>query len=665
MRELLHRADAQHAAQSQLSRFARLASRKIGLPLDDYAALHAFSVESADAFWRLLVEDSNVLVSGELDPVCTGDAVETARFFPRLRLSWTENVLAELSPSCEEGAAIVGWDERGRRTEISRKSLRRRVRTLAAALAARGLRGGDRVAAVARNTIETIVACLAVTSLGATWSSVAPDMGPQAALSRFAQLEPKFLFVHAKAWLGGARVEVPVRALASGLPTLKAVILLEDADLGGWPDEITLNQVEREGSERLTDHDGPWERFPFDQPLFILFSSGTTGSPKAILHGHGGTLLEHVKEHRLHCDLRPSDRLCFQTSTGWMMWNWMVSALATGATLVVYDGSVSYPERDSLLQVVARERVSVFGTSPAYLRYLFDAGIEGTPALRASLREILSTGSVLPGHLHRWAKDHLADVPMQSISGGTDIVGCFVLGSPWTPTHEGESSCLGLGMDVRVWAENGLAEEGRGELVCARPFPSRPLGLIGDPQGKRFHDAYFVQHDGVWTHGDLVELSRQPHGTSARILGRCDGVMNIHGIRIGPGEIYEILSTTVPEVAHAMAVDQDAPLEPGGRRLVLFVVTRPGLALDRPLALRIKREIKARASMAHVPAVIVQVSELPVTHSGKPSEAALQDALSGRPVRNRDALRNPGAIDRAIEELLRLEGAPAVRPAAE
>jgi acetoacetyl-CoA synthetase len=332
---------------------------------------------------------------------------------------------------------------------------------------------------------------------------------------------------------------------------------------------------------------------------------------------------------------------------------------------VLYDGSVSYPDRDSLLQIAARERVTVLGTSPAYLRYLFDAGIEGPAALRASLREVLSTGSVLPGSLHRWAREHLADEPLQSISGGTDIVGCFVQGSPWTPTYEGTSSCLGLGMDVRVWTEGGLAREGRGELVCASPFPSRPIGLLHDPDGKRFHEAYFAQHEGVWTHGDLVELRREEHGTVARILGRCDGVMNIRGIRIGPGEIYEVLELAVPEVAHAMAVDQDAPLEPGGKRLVLFVVTKPGLALDRALSLRIKREIKTRASMAHVPAVVVQVAELPVTHSGKPSEAALQDALSGRPVRNRESLRNPHSIERAMEELARVEGDTTTRTAAE
>jgi acetoacetyl-CoA synthetase len=491
---------------------------------------------------------------------------------------------------------------------------------------------------------------MAVTALGATWSSVAPDMGPQAALSRFGQLEPKLLFVHPRTWVGGARLDVPVRALATGLPSLRGVVLLDDAAAAaGWPDEVPLQVLEREGEAERASR--PWEHVPFDHPLFVLFSSGTTGAPKGIVHGHGGTLLEHAKEHRLHCDLGPGDRLLFQTTTGWMMWNWTLSALATGATLVLYDGSVSHPERDALLRVVSRERVTVLGVSPAYLRYLMDGDV--TPRLGGELREILCTGSVLPASLHRWAKENVADVPLQSISGGTDIVGCFVMGSPWTPTYPGESSCIGLGMDVRAWNDDGPSVRGRGELVCASPFPSRPVGFLGDDDGKRFHDAYFAQHAGVWTHGDLVELTPRERCTAARVLGRCDGVMNIRGIRIGPGEIYEVLSTAVPEIAQAIAVDQEAPDEPGGKRLILFVITRAGILLDRPLAFRIKRELKTRASAAHVPAMIVQVADLPITHSGKLSETALQDALSGRPVRNLGALRNPETVGGAIEALRR------------
>jgi acetoacetyl-CoA synthetase len=654
MKELLHPVDPGRRDRSQLSSFARFVTGRTGRPFADYAELHAFSTDELERFWALFLEWSGVRASGDREPACVGSGVEATRFFPALRLSWAENVLAERAPEDERAPALVACDETGARTEVSRAELRARVRAVAAALEARGLREGDRVGAVVRNTLETVVACLAVTSLGATWSSVAPDMGPEAAVARMGQLEPRLLFVHRSLHLNGARSEVPVSDVARGLPSLEAIVRLDPApngadDLAAPVPVVSLADLESEGRALpATDPQRAWRRFPFDHPLFILFSSGTTGAPKCIVHGHGGTLLEHLKEHRLHCDLDPSDALCFHTSTGWMMWNWTLSALAAGARLVLYDGSVSYPERDSFLQVAQRERVTVLGTSPAYLQYLVDAGVTNTPPRLGSVREILSTGSVLRGSLHRWAKENLADVPVQSISGGTDILGCFVMGSPWTGTYEGESSCIGLGLDVRAWGADGPARQGSGELVCVRPFPSRPVGFLGDPTGARLHATYFGQHEGAWTHGDLVDL--RPRGT-ARLVGRCDGVLNIRGIRIGPSEIYDVILGAVKEVAQAMAVDEDAPEEPGGKRLVLFVVLAPVAALDRRLALRIKKELKERASPAHVPGTIVAVSELPVTFNGKLSEAALQDALNGRPVRNRVALRNPTAVEAAIRAL--------------
>ena len=655
MTEPLHPVDVGRADRSQLSDFARFVAAKAGRRFDDYAALHAFSISELEAFWASFLEWTGALVSGERQPVCVGTEVETARFFPGLRLSWAENVLMHRSLAEEGAVALVGCDETGARSQLSRGELRRRVRAVAAALASRGLREGDRVAAVVRNTCETVVACLAVTSLGASWSSVAPDMGLDSALARLAPLSPKLLFVHSSTTMNGVRLDVPLTGLVEGLSTLQALVSL-DGLATPVPRRVPLLSLESLEGEGMplpeADPRGPWRRFPFDQPLFVVFSSGTTGPPKCIVHGHGGTLLEHLKEHRLHCDLGPRDRLFFQSSTGWMMWNWTVSALATGASVLLYDGSVSYPDRDSLLRTVGREQVTVLGTSPAYLQYLLDAGVTSGPDLLRTLREMHSTGSVLYPRHHRWAKDHLADVPLQSISGGTDILGCFVMGSPWTPTYEGESSCIGLGLDVRAWGSADPARAGIGELVCGRPFPSRPVGFLLDPQGTRLHDAYFAQHEAVWTHGDLIELTVR--GT-ARVLGRCDGVLNIRGIRIGPGEIYSVLSAAVAEVTQAMAVDQEAPEQPGGKRLVLFVVLKAGVKLDRALVLRLKKELKQRASPVHVPAVVVQVDELPTTFSGKRSEAAIQDALNGRPVRNRAALRNAGSIDAALAELKRQE----------
>jgi acetoacetyl-CoA synthetase len=637
----LHRAGGP-SSPSQLSEFANFVSRSTGEPVADYASLHAFSVRELEAFWGLFLAWSGAVVSGDPRPVCVGSGVETARFFPGLRLSWAENALATRSPEEEGIPAVVGRDETGRRVQLTRAELRRRVRAIAAGLEARGLREGDRVVAIARNTVETIAACLAVTSLGAAWSSIAPDMGVDAALARFAPLAPKILLAHRSTQVHGARLDVPLDAIARALPSLQAVVTL---DAGG-----DLDRIEREGAGLpAADPAAPWRRFAFDHPLFILFSSGTTGAPKCIVHGHGGTLLEHLKEHRLHCDLGPSDRLLFQSSAGWMMWNWTVSALAAGTGVVAYDGSVSYPGRDALIDVASRERVTVLGLSPAYLQYLVDAGVADARERLSRLRAVLSTGSVLFPRLHRWAKEHLADVPLESISGGTDIIGCFVMGNAWTDTIEGECSGPGLGLDVRAWSDAGGARrEGTGELVCARPFPSRPVAFFGDADAARLHRAYYAQHDGLWTHGDLVDMT--PRGT-VRVLGRCDGVLNVRGIRIGPSEIYDVVSSAAPEVAHALAVDADAPREPGGKRLVLYVVMRPGHRLDRALTLRIKRALKERASPVHVPAAIVAVEELPVTFSGKIAEAAMQDALSGRPVRNLKALRNPAAIERALAAL--------------
>jgi acetoacetyl-CoA synthetase len=655
----IHRAERGLAPRSQLSQFAQFVTQRSGNRFDDYASFHAFSVSELELFWALFLEWSGARVSGETEPVCDGSGIEGTRFFPRLRLSWAENLLAERSPEEERAAAIVGCDETGARAELTRADLRRRVRAIAAGLEARGLGPGDRVVAIARNTIDSIVACLAVTSLGATWSSIAPDMGLDAALARFRPLAPKMLLSHRSTRMHGARVDVPLHDVARALASLEAIVTLDASGGDGGPraggmDAIGLERIEQAGRGLpAADPSAPWRRFAFDHPLFVLFSSGTTGAPKCIVHGHGGALVEHLKEHRLHCDLGPADRICFQTSAGWMMWNWTLSALAAGARVVTYDGSVSYPSRDSLLEVVEREGVTVLGISPAYLQYLVDAGVTSAPERLRGLRSILSTGSVLSARLHRWAKSSVVDVPLESISGGTDILGCFVMGSPWTDTYEGESSCIGLGLDVRAWSEAGGGSEGTGELVCARPFPSRPVGFFGDPGGARLHAAYYAQHEGVWTHGDLVEMT--PRGT-VRVLGRCDGVLNVRGIRIGPSEIYDVVSSAVPEVAHALAVDADAPEEPGGKRLVLYVVLRPGRTLDRPLALRIKKTLKERASPAHVPAAVVAVEELPVTFSGKIAEAAMQDALNGRPVRNLAALRNPRAIEWAIAALRAVDG---------
>jgi acetoacetyl-CoA synthetase len=414
----------------------------------------------------------------------------------------------------------------------------------------------------------------------------------------------------------------------------------------------TLDALLRVGAASEVAASTWWPRFPFDHPLFVLFSSGTTGRPKCIVHGHGGTLLEHQKEHRLHSGLGPSDTLYFHTTAGWMMWNWLVSALACGTRIVLYDGSPTWPQPDSLLRMLQRESVTVFGTSAAYVQYMKEAGLEparDVPLPR--LRAIQSTGSVLYEWLFHWIHEHLAKVPVQSISGGTDILGCFVLGHPGLPVWAGESQCVSLAMDVRAAAGGVAQRTGTGELVCVNPFPSRPVGFLADPDGSRYRQTYYSQHEGAWTHGDFLTLYERG---SARILGRSDGTLKIRGVRIGPAELYAVVMA-MDGVVDAMALAQHAPDEPGGTRLVLLVVLAPGKVLDRPLTLRIKKELQTRASPVHVPAVIAQVQALPQTHNGKRSENAASDALHGRPVRNLVALKNPECLD----EIRRLGGVQA------
>jgi acetoacetyl-CoA synthetase len=549
--------------------------------------------------------------------------------------------------------AITSFHLDSQPRRLTRGELRRQVTSLMASLRTLGLRPGDRVVAVAHNGAEAAVACLAVTGLGATFSASSADMGAFAMLSRFTQLAPSLLFCHLHDPYEGVRggLHERIAEVARPLPSLTAVIALDD---GVCPEDIGVPLLSlADLASAAPDAFFSWPRFAFNHPLFILFSFGTTGPPKCIVHGAGGTLLEHCKEHRLHCDLSPADKLFFQTSCGWMMWNWQLSVLASGTEIVLYDGPVGDPE--TLWSLVAQEHVTVFGTNPSFLQYCGDAGFSPVRHYALpSLRAILSTGSIPFDRQYDWVYRHVKALPLQSISGGTDIIGCFVLGNPNLPVYRGEIQCKSLALDLIARPQDGMPGRETGELVCANPFPSRPLCFVGDESGERFHDAYFSQHPGVWTHGDFVEFTEDG---SARIHGRSDGVLDIRGIRIGPAEIYRILQE-VSEIRHAMAIEQIVKSEPGGSRLVLLLVLQAGLLLDGALTLRIRRLIGRRGSQAHVPSVIAQVGELPTTYSGKQSEAAARDTLNGRQIRNLQALKNPDCLEALRNHAaLRVDGA--------
>jgi acetoacetyl-CoA synthetase len=602
--------------------------------------MDSFSVQEFRSFWRLFLEWCDLPREGAGEPVCAGDSCETARFFPNLRLNYAECLLAG-SP---DQPVLTACHAGGRRDRFTRGALRVAVARLATSLQRMGVRRGDHVAAIARNNAEVVIAALATTAVGATFASCAPDMGVPAILARFAPLKPVVLFACLRTELWDVGIPVAERAAgaAAGLPGLAAIIALDNGSLPAGDKTVPLYRLADLLRDAVGDEDRPgWLRHPFNHPLFTMFSSGTTGPPKCIQHGAGGTLLEHLKEHRLHCDLGPSDKLFFQTTCGWMMWNWQLSALASGAEIVLFDGPLDGPE--GFWRIVAEEGVTVFGTNPAYLHFCEQAGLSPRRVFDLSaLRAMLSTGSILYPRQYDWVARHVkAPMPLQSISGGTDIIGCFVLGNPNLPVHRGEAQCRSLGLDVRTLPPPDHPEARIGELVCANPFPSRPLGFHGDADGTRFHAAYFAQNPGFWTHGDLIEAT--PHG-GWRLHGRSDGVLNVRGIRIGTAEIYRILGDVV-EILEAMAVEQPAEHEPGGSRMVLLVVLCKGVVLDDALARRIRSELARSGSPAFVPGRIVQVAALPVTFNGKRSEAAARDAVKGLPVRNREALQNPDCLD--------------------
>ena len=624
---------------SNLTAFARAAEPEAGFPLPDYPALHRFSIEQPERFWRLLWRFAGVLGEAEDGPVLVdGQRMPGARWFPEARLNFAENLLRRR----DDTPALIAWAEGRPRREISHAELAHDVSRLAQALAAWGIGPGDRVAGFLPNLPEAVVAMLAATSLGAIWSSCSPDFGTRGVVDRFGQITPRVLFAADGYGYAGKRFDSLARVaeIRREIGSLERVVIVPSADpepdLAGiagarlW-DDVLAGFPAREPV---------FPRFPFDHPLYVLFSSGTTGAPKCILHGAGGTLLQHRKEHLLHVDLKQGDRLFYFTTTGWMMWNWLVSGLASDATLVLYDGSPFHPDAGVLFDLAQRERVAVFGTSAKFLDAAAKAGVKpGQTHDLSRLRTVLSTGSPLAPEGFDWVYANLkSDLQLASISGGTDIIACFVGGNPIGPVHRGEIQAPCLGMRVEVFDEQGRSLRGeKGELVCTAPFPSMPLGFWNDPDGRRFRAAYFEKHPGVWSHGDFAELTARG---GVIIHGRSDAVLNPGGVRIGTAEIYRQVES-IPEVLESLAIGQEWQ---GDTRVVLFVRLREGVRLDADLEARIRRRIRDNTTPRHVPAKIVQVADIPRTKSGKIVELAVRDVVHGRPVLNREALANPEAL---------------------
>ncbi|HEX6997237.1 MAG TPA: acetoacetate--CoA ligase [Gammaproteobacteria bacterium] len=638
MTEPIWRPSPERVARTNLRRF--IAAHRARLADDGYDALYDWSTSRPEEFWRAVWEFCGV--RGTYDPrriVEAFDRMPGARWFEGARLNFAENLLR---PEHRAGTALVFTNERGDRIELTRAELERRVASVAGALRGLGVGRGDRVAGFVANRPEAVIAMLAAASIGAVWSSCSPDFGLDAVLDRFGQIAPKVLFATDGYFYNGKAIDsLPVvAALAERLPTLAAVIVVpylrERPDLGALPRALSFAEAAGAEGEPLD-----FERLPFATPLYILYSSGTTGVPKCIVHGAGGTLLQHQKEHVLHTDVKPGDVVFYFTTTGWMMWHWVVSALAAGATVVQYDGAPLHPDPGVLWRMAERERVRVFGTSARYLAALEKSGYRPREHVRLdALDSILSTGSPLApasfDYVHAHVKD---DVQLASISGGTDIISCFALGNPLAPVYRGELQCRGLGMKVDVFDEDGRPLRGKpGELVCTAPFPSMPVGFWNDPDGRKYHAAYFERFPNVWCHGDYAELT--PRG-GLIMHGRSDAVLNPGGVRIGTAEIYRVVEQ-LPEIAESVAVGQRFD---GDERIVLFVKLQPGHTLDDALAARIRDALRRKASPRHVPARILAVTDVPKTLNGKVMELAVREVIHGRPVGNLDALANPEALE--------------------
>ncbi len=631
---------AERVAQAPITEFMALAAGASGRPIADYDALQAWSVEDREGFWPLVWDYCGIVGERGERVLADGDRMPGARFFPDARLNFAENLLRKTGGS----QALVFRGEDKVRTSLTWDELHALVSKLQQLFRAHGVKAGDRVAAMMPNMPETVACMLAATSIGAIWSSCSPDFGEQGVLDRFGQIEPVLFIAPDGYWYAGKRIEVgdKIAAVLRQMPSVRAAFIV---DYLGQAAGVAAG-IDR--AEQLAEAVAPYEaapvtfeRLPFDHPIYILFSSGTTGIPKCIVHSAGGTLIQHVKEQRLNAGIRDGDRFFYFTTCGWMMWNWLVSGLASGATLLLYDGSPFHPDGNVIFDFAQDEKMTYFGTSAKFIDSVRKAELKPIETHDLStVRVISSTGSPLAPEGFRFVYEGIKkDVHLASISGGTDIVACFVLGVPTRPVWIGEIQGPGLGMAVEVWDDEGRPVTGeKGELVCTRAFPSMPVMFWNDPDGAKYRAAYFERFDNIWCHGDFAEWTE--HGGMI-IHGRSDATLNPGGVRIGTAEIYnqvEQLDEIVEAICIGQSWDDDV-------RVVLFVRLAEGTVLDEALEKKIRTKIRTGASPRHVPAKIVAVADIPRTKSGKITELAVRDVVHGRPVKNKEALANPEALE--------------------
>jgi acetoacetyl-CoA synthetase len=626
-------APADRVQTTNMTRFARRHG------FDDNVSLHAWSVADPAAFWSAAWDDLQMVGDKETRVIVAGERLSDTRFFPDARLNVAENLLAH---GGDEPALVFRSEDDSMQRTISRDELRLMVGRLQQAMRDRGVGVGDRVAVWLPNIPETYAVMLAATSLGAVFSSTSPDFGVDGVVDRFEQIEPKLLFA-CDGYLYGGKVHDCLASLAEireALPSVEHIVVVPFFGTGGLghvADAVTLDEFVADIEPRQPD----FMALPFDHPWYILFSSGTTGKPKCIVHRAGGVLLKHLVEHQLHCDVRPGDRVFYYTTAGWMMWNWLASGLASGATLVLYDGSPFHPDGARLFDLADATGITLFGTSAKFIEALGKSDLRPADTHDlSSLRTITSTGSTLVAEGFLTVYERIkADVHLASISGGTDLCGCLVAGDPSSPVYAGEIQRPALGLDIDIVDDDGIRVPAgvRGELVCRNAFPSMPVGFHDDPGGARYQATYFERIPGVWHQGDFAEWTV---AGGIIIHGRSDATLNPGGVRIGTAEIYRQVDK-VPEVLESVVIDQQVD---GDTRIVLFVVLRDGITLDDELIARIRAEVRAGATPRHVPAIVAQVTEIPRTRSGKIVELAVRAVVHGTEVANTDALANPDAL---------------------
>ena len=646
MSDLLWKPDKSAYSNSAIKNFSDIINNRYGINFDEYQDLWLWSIKKPEKFWSTLLQSLDIHYYGKIDPVISKDElIYDQKFFSNISLNYAENIILNLNST-----PIVFINEKGFRQEISKEEIITKVSRLSSYLRSIGIRKGDRVVAIAANTPNTLISFLAVNSIGAIWSSCSPDFGEAAILDRFNQIEPTVLLYSEMYFYGGKKFNIrdKVSNVINEMKTLKKSLCInyqdtKEEDIG--KDIIDINSI---FNDTKFSKDLEFETCLFNDPMYILYSSGTTGKPKCIVHNVGGPLLQHMKEHQLHCNIKPHEKIFYFTTCGWMMWNWLISALASKATIILYDGSPFFPDKESIIKMVDREKINFLGVSAKYLDALRNEQFSAIDKFNLdNLKCILSTGSPLIKESFEYVYKNLKhNVHLASISGGTDIVSCFVLGNPNIPVFSGEIQCKSLGVNVDIFDENGKSTRNKGELVCKSAIPSMPIGFWNDNKNEKYISSYFSRFKNVWTQGDFANFT---HNGGMVIYGRSDATLNPGGIRIGTSEIYRAVET-LDEVVESLAVAQEWDND---IRIVLFVKLKSTEELTEELIKKIKIRIRAHTSIRHVPAKVIKIMDIPKTKSGKIVELSVRDIVNGEKPKNIEALENPECLNEYenIEEL--------------